>query len=58
MDNNDLISDVEIYLLAQFMDVLESIEKIDDIDFIKNDIKLRKKQYQNEIEKIIRKRKK
>lgn len=58
MDNNDLVSDVEVYLLAQFMDVLESIEKMDDIDFIKNDIKLRKKQYQNEIEKIIRKRKK
>lgn len=43
------MSDIEISLLAQFIDILEIIEKYESIDEVKKDIKLRKKHIKNEI---------
>lgn len=45
------IKDTELFMLAQFVDVLEVLENFDEIEKIKNDIKERKKMYLNELEK-------
>lgn len=45
------IKNTELFMLAQFVDVLEVLEKIDKIEDIKKDIQDRKKMYLNVIEK-------
>lgn len=50
-----IITDIQIYLLTQFVDVLEEIEKFDDISQLKNDIKIREKLLKDEIKKILSK---
>ncbi len=49
---DNIVKDVEIYMLAQFVDVLESIEEIKDIKKLKKDIELRTKMYREEIEEM------
>ena len=43
MDERSIIKDIEMYLFAQFIDVLEKIEEFDKIEDLKNNIKQRKK---------------
>ena len=50
-----IITDIQIYLLTQFVDVLEEIERFDDISQLKNDIKMREKLLKDEIQKIVSK---
>lgn len=51
-EKENIVKDVEIYMLAQFVDVLESIEEIKDIKKLKKDIELRTKMYREEIEEL------
>lgn len=51
-EKDNIVKDVEIYMLAQFVDVLESIEEIKDIKKLKKDIELRTKMYREEIEEM------
>ncbi|MBR3255059.1 MAG: hypothetical protein IKF97_02370 [Clostridia bacterium] len=52
MTNNieEQIKDTELFMLAQFIDVLEVIEKMNNIEVIKEDIKKRKNIYLQLIE--------
>ena len=45
MKGNNIIKDTEIYMLAQFIDVLEEIENFKSLEEVKEDIKNRKKIY-------------
>lgn len=45
--------DIEMYLLAQFIDVLEDIENIDNIKDIKENIEKRKNIYKENIENML-----
>ena len=45
------IKDTELFMLAQFVDVLEVLERFDKIEEIKKDIQDRKKMYLNVLEK-------
>ena len=49
MKGNNIIKDTEIYMLAQFIDVLEEIENFKSLEEVKEDIKNRKKIYKKEI---------
>ena len=51
-EKENIVKDVEIYMLAQFVDVLESIEEIKDIKKLKKNIELRTKMYREEIEEM------
>ena len=51
-EKDNIVKDVEIYMLAQFVDVLESIEEIKDIKKFKKNIELRTKMYREEIEEM------
>ena len=53
MDERSIIKDIEMYLFAQFIDVLEKIEEFDKIEDLKNNIKQRKKDYKENIEKML-----
>lgn len=46
------VSDIEILMLSQFIDVLEVIEKYETIEDVRNDIYQRKKMLKNEIKFI------
>ena len=46
------LKDTELFMLAQFIDVMEIINEYDKIEDVKNDIKTRKKLYVDSIEKI------
>ncbi len=50
-----IITDIQIYLLTQFVDVLDEIKRVDDISQLKNDIKMREKLLKDEIQKIVSK---
>ena len=49
MKGNNIIKDTEIYMLAQYIDVLEEIENFKSLEEVKEDIKNRKKIYKKEI---------
>lgn len=53
MKEENLIRDTEIYILAQFIDVLENIENFECLEEIKNDIRNRKQLYKQEIKKML-----
>ena len=53
MKEKIITKDIEIYLLAQFIDVLEDIENINDIKDIKKNIKERKNIYKENIENML-----
>lgn len=53
MDERSIIKDVEMYLFTQFIDVLEQMEEFDKIEDLKNNIKQRKKDYKENIEKML-----
>lgn len=55
MEENNIVKDMEIYMLAQFVDVLENIEEFNKIQDVKDDIRKRKKIYNKEIEKMVSK---
>lgn len=49
---NENIRDIEIFMLAQFIDVIEIISKYKNIEEVKNDIDKRIKLYLEEIKRI------
>ena len=53
MKEKIITKDIDIYLLAQFIDVLEDIENINDIKDIKKNIKERKNIYKENIENML-----
>ena len=55
MEENNIVKDIEIYMLAKFIDVLENIKELGKIEDIKEDIENRKESYNKEIEKVISK---
>ena len=55
MEEENLIKETEIYLLAQFIDVLESMEEFNKIEELKSNINERKKLYEKEIKNMISK---
>lgn len=55
MKENNIIKDTEVYMLAQFIDVLESIENFEKVEDIKINIRERKKAYEKEIKCLLSK---
>ena len=53
MKEDKIIKDTEIYMLAQFIDVLEDIERFESVKEVKRNIEERKELYKKEIERII-----
>lgn len=52
MEDSNIIKETEIYMLAQFIDVLENIEEFEELKDVKDDIEKRKKIYKKEIENM------
>lgn len=52
MEKDKIIKDTEIFMLAQFIDVLEDIEGFGNIKEVRKNIEERKKLYKKEIEEI------
>ena len=54
MLNDELkhLKDIELFMLAQFIDVIDIISQYNSIDEVKKDIRKRKKMYLDNIEKL------